>query len=50
MMCHHLPVFWHCRDLQLFADLGILSADFLRQKYDDRQVIDKTSDFKYLAS
>lgn len=35
-----LASFWHCRDLQLFADLGILSVDFLRQKYDQR-VIDK---------
>lgn len=35
-----LSSFWHCRDLELFSQLGILQGDFLRQKYDQR-VIDK---------
>ncbi|MDO4430503.1 MAG: 4-alpha-glucanotransferase [Lonepinella koalarum] len=40
---HDLPSlssFWHCLDLELFSQLGILQGDFLRQKYDQR-VIDK---------
>lgn len=35
-----LQSFWHCRDLQLFGELNVLSGDFLRQKYDQR-VVDK---------
>ncbi|PJG84069.1 4-alpha-glucanotransferase [Caviibacterium pharyngocola] len=35
-----LQSFWHCRDLQLFGDLGVLQGDVLKQKYDQR-VIDK---------
>ncbi|STO53916.1 4-alpha-glucanotransferase [Canicola haemoglobinophilus] len=40
---HDLPSlqsFWHCRDLELFAQLGILQEDFLKAKYDQR-VVDK---------
>lgn len=35
-----LSSFWHCRDLELFAQLGVLQGDVLKQKYDQR-VIDK---------
>ena len=35
-----LQSFWHCRDLELFGQLGILQGDVLKQKYDQR-VIDK---------
>ncbi|MGQ0286097.1 4-alpha-glucanotransferase [Pasteurellaceae bacterium 22721_9_1] len=31
-----LRSFWHCRDLELFNQLGILQGDFLQQKYDQR--------------
>lgn len=35
-----LQSFWHCRDLQLFEQLGILQGELLKEKYDQR-VIDK---------
>ncbi|MCW9733783.1 4-alpha-glucanotransferase [Avibacterium sp. 20-15] len=35
-----LSSFWHCRDLELFAQLGVLQGEMLKQKYDQR-VIDK---------
>ena len=35
-----LRSFWHCNDLELFAQLGILEGEFLQQKYHQR-VIDK---------
>lgn len=35
-----LQSFWHCKDLELFAELGILQGELLQQKYDQR-VIDK---------
>ncbi len=33
---HDLPSlssFWHCRDLELFSQVGVLQGDFLQQKY-----------------
>ena len=35
-----LKSFWHCVDLQLFEQVGVLSGDFLQQKYQQR-VFDK---------
>ncbi|OOF66726.1 4-alpha-glucanotransferase [Rodentibacter caecimuris] len=35
-----LAAFWHCRDLELFSQLGIVSGELLHQKYEQR-VIDK---------
>lgn len=35
-----LQSFWHCRDLELFAQLGMLKEDVLKSKYDQR-VVDK---------
>lgn len=35
-----LQSFWHCRDLELFNQLGILNGEVLKQKYDQR-VMDK---------
>ncbi|WP_432717676.1 4-alpha-glucanotransferase [Haemophilus haemolyticus] len=35
-----LQSFWHCRDLKLFNQLGILNGEVLKQKYDQR-VVDK---------
>ena len=35
-----LQSFWHCRDLELFGQLGILQGEVLTQKYEQR-VIDK---------
>lgn len=35
-----LQSFWHCRDLELFGQLNILTGDVLKEKYDQR-VIDK---------
>ncbi len=35
-----LQSFWHCVDLQLFNQLGILDGEILQQKYEQR-VIDK---------
>ena len=40
MIFHHYKVFWHCRDLELFNQLGILNGEVLKQKYDQR-VMDK---------
>ncbi|WP_249963049.1 4-alpha-glucanotransferase [Histophilus somni] len=40
---HDLPSlqsFWHCRDLELFTQLGMLKEDVLKSKYDQR-VVDK---------
>lgn len=31
-----LSAFWHCRDLEIFRDLQVLTGDNLQQKYDDR--------------
>lgn len=31
-----LRSFWHCKDLELFAQLGILQGEFLQQKYHQR--------------
>lgn len=35
-----LQSFWHCLDLALFGQLGILEGDVLKEKYDQR-VVDK---------
>ncbi|WP_439327519.1 4-alpha-glucanotransferase [Lonepinella sp. BR2357] len=31
-----LRSFWHCKDLELFEQLGVLQGDFLQQKYQQR--------------
>lgn len=31
-----LQSFWHCKDLQLFGELGVLQGEILKEKYDQR--------------